>query len=169
MSRAFHSATFCISNCTPNSWQPWLLVGETPLLAAMADIAFGNAFAKQQMHLLANQARPSAVRPGAGLSKRARALGSRSHLSTDGQGLGVRAARQGLLADLTLVDVDRKDLLAGGVKKGGSPIVAARAQITLNCINGWARDFSQKKPGSYSLIAVGDLVECRVDESRLTH
>jgi hypothetical protein len=28
-----------------DSWQPWLLVGETPLLAAMADIAFGNAFA----------------------------------------------------------------------------------------------------------------------------
>jgi hypothetical protein len=23
-----------------DSWQPWLLVGETPLLAAMADIAF---------------------------------------------------------------------------------------------------------------------------------
>jgi hypothetical protein len=41
-----------------DSWQLWLLVGETPLLAAMADIAFGNAFAKQQMHLLANQARP---------------------------------------------------------------------------------------------------------------
>jgi hypothetical protein len=30
------------------------------------------------------------------------------------------------LADLTLVDVDRKDLLGGRVKKGGSPIVAAR-------------------------------------------
>jgi hypothetical protein len=35
-----------------------LAVGrETPFLAARADIAFGDAFAKQQMHLLANQAR----------------------------------------------------------------------------------------------------------------
>ena len=40
---------------------PQPLVGETPLLAAMADIAVGNAFLQQQLQFLANQARPSAV------------------------------------------------------------------------------------------------------------
>jgi HK97 family phage portal protein len=40
---------------------PHPLVGETPLLAAMADIAVGNAFLQQQLQFLANQARPSAV------------------------------------------------------------------------------------------------------------
>jgi phage portal protein BeeE len=40
---------------------PHPLVGETPLMAAMTDIAVGNAFAQQQLQFLANQARPSAV------------------------------------------------------------------------------------------------------------
>jgi HK97 family phage portal protein len=40
---------------------PHPLVGETPLMAAMADIAVGNAFVQQQLQFLANQARPSAV------------------------------------------------------------------------------------------------------------
>src|SRR5215469_16570134 len=40
---------------------PRPLVGETPLTAAMADIAVGNAFVQQQIQFLANQARPSAV------------------------------------------------------------------------------------------------------------
>jgi HK97 family phage portal protein len=40
---------------------PHPLVGETPLHAAMMDIAVGDAFAKQQLQFLANQARPSAV------------------------------------------------------------------------------------------------------------
>jgi len=40
---------------------PHPLVGETPLLAAMADIVVGDAFLRQQLQFLANQARPSAV------------------------------------------------------------------------------------------------------------
>jgi phage portal protein BeeE len=40
---------------------PFPLLGETPLAAAMADIAVGNAFVQQQIQFLANQARPSAV------------------------------------------------------------------------------------------------------------
>jgi HK97 family phage portal protein len=40
---------------------PHPLVGETPLLAAMQDIAVGDAFAQQQIQFLQNQARPSAV------------------------------------------------------------------------------------------------------------
>jgi HK97 family phage portal protein len=44
-----------------NHWYPWPLVGETPLAAALADIAVGNAFAQQQIQFLLNQARPSAV------------------------------------------------------------------------------------------------------------
>jgi HK97 family phage portal protein len=40
---------------------PHPLVGETPLLVAMQDIAVGDAFAQQQLQFLANQARPSAV------------------------------------------------------------------------------------------------------------
>jgi phage portal protein BeeE len=40
---------------------PWPLVGESPLLAAMADIAVSDAFAQQQIQFLRNQARPSAV------------------------------------------------------------------------------------------------------------
>jgi phage portal protein BeeE len=41
--------------------RPHPLVGETPLLAAMADIVVGDAFLRQQLQFLANQARPSAV------------------------------------------------------------------------------------------------------------
>src|SRR5215469_13204606 len=44
-----------------NHRYPHPLVGETPLLAAMTDIAVGNAFAQQQLQFLANQSRPSAV------------------------------------------------------------------------------------------------------------
>ena len=44
-----------------NHRYPSPLVGETPLTAAMADIAVGNAFAQQQIQFLLNQARPSAV------------------------------------------------------------------------------------------------------------
>jgi len=40
---------------------PHPLVGETPLTAAMTDIAVSNAFAQQQLQFLGNQARPSAV------------------------------------------------------------------------------------------------------------
>jgi HK97 family phage portal protein len=40
---------------------PHPLVGETPLMAAMTDIAVGNAFAQQQLQFLTNQTRPSAV------------------------------------------------------------------------------------------------------------
>jgi hypothetical protein len=81
----------------------------------------------------------------------------------------VRAARQGLLPDLTLVDVDRKDLLAGGrVKKGGSPIVAARRRPKHAKLHKrLGTRFFIEKLGSYSLIAVGDLLECHADESRL--
>jgi HK97 family phage portal protein len=43
------------------SGSPWPLVGEPPLVAAMADIALSNAFAEQQMNFLKNQSRPSAV------------------------------------------------------------------------------------------------------------
>jgi HK97 family phage portal protein len=44
-----------------NQRYPNPLVGETPLLAAMMDIAVGDAFAQQQLQFLANQSRPSAV------------------------------------------------------------------------------------------------------------
>jgi HK97 family phage portal protein len=44
-----------------NHRYPSPLVGETPLAAAMADVAVGNAFVQQQLNFLANQARPSAV------------------------------------------------------------------------------------------------------------
>jgi len=44
-----------------NQRYPHPLVGETPLMAAMADIAIGNAFVEQQLQFLSNQARPSAV------------------------------------------------------------------------------------------------------------
>jgi HK97 family phage portal protein len=44
-----------------NHRYPWPLVGETPLTAALMDIAVGNAFAQQQIQFLLNQARPSAV------------------------------------------------------------------------------------------------------------
>jgi HK97 family phage portal protein len=40
---------------------PHPMVEESPLLAAMADIAVGDAFAQQQIDFLRNQARPSAV------------------------------------------------------------------------------------------------------------
>jgi HK97 family phage portal protein len=40
---------------------PHPLVGETPLLSAMADIAIGDAFMQQQIQFLQNQSRPSAV------------------------------------------------------------------------------------------------------------
>jgi HK97 family phage portal protein len=40
---------------------PHPLVGETPLTAALMDIAVGNAFAQQQIQFLLNQSRPSAV------------------------------------------------------------------------------------------------------------
>jgi HK97 family phage portal protein len=44
-----------------NHRHPHPLVGETPLLAALTDVAVGDAFAQQQIQFLANQARPSAV------------------------------------------------------------------------------------------------------------
>jgi HK97 family phage portal protein len=40
---------------------PHPLVGETPLMAAMMDVAVADAFAQQQLQFLANQSRPSAV------------------------------------------------------------------------------------------------------------
>lgn len=40
---------------------PWPLVGETPLVAAMADVTFGDAMTQQQIQYFLNQARPSAV------------------------------------------------------------------------------------------------------------
>src|SRR5262249_60476925 len=40
---------------------PRPLWGESPLTAAMQDVALGNALAQQQIQFLLNQARPSAV------------------------------------------------------------------------------------------------------------
>jgi len=84
-----------------DSQHPWPLVGETPLLAAMADIAFGDAFAKQQMQFLANQARPSAV------------------LSTD------------LLLDKDQVQAlrDRWNEQSKGLHAGGTPIVTGGLKV----------------------------------------
>jgi HK97 family phage portal protein len=44
-----------------NHRHPHPLVGEAPLLAALTDIAVGDAFTQQQLQFFANQARPSAV------------------------------------------------------------------------------------------------------------
>jgi HK97 family phage portal protein len=44
-----------------NHRYPHPLLGESPLTAALMDIAVGDAFAQQQLQFLANQARPSAV------------------------------------------------------------------------------------------------------------
>src|SRR5262249_37687161 len=44
-----------------NARYPSPLVGESPLLAALMDVAGGDAFAKQQLQFLANQSRLSAV------------------------------------------------------------------------------------------------------------
>jgi HK97 family phage portal protein len=44
-----------------NRRYPRPLVGESPLVAALADIALGDALAQQQIQFLLNQARPSAV------------------------------------------------------------------------------------------------------------
>jgi HK97 family phage portal protein len=80
---------------------PHPLVGETPLTAAMMDIAVGNAFAQQQIQFLANQARPSAV------------------LSTD------------LVLDRDQVQQirDRWNEQAKGLHQGGTPILTAGLKV----------------------------------------
>jgi HK97 family phage portal protein len=80
---------------------PHPLVGETPLLAAMADIAVGNAFVQQQIQFLANQARPSAV------------------LSTD------------LVLDRDQVQQirDRWNEQAKGLHQGGTPILTGGLKV----------------------------------------
>jgi HK97 family phage portal protein len=81
--------------------QRYPLVGETPLMAAMMDIAVGNAFAQQQIQFLANQARPSAV------------------LSTD------------LVLDRDQVQQirDRWYEQAKGLHQGGTPILTAGLKV----------------------------------------
>jgi HK97 family phage portal protein len=44
-----------------NHRYPHPLVGETPLMSALLDVAVGDAFTKQQLQFYSNQARPSAV------------------------------------------------------------------------------------------------------------
>jgi len=80
---------------------PRPLVGETPLTAALADIAVGNAFVQQQIQFLANQARPSAV------------------LSTD------------LVLDRDQVQQirDRWNDQAKGLHQGGTPILTAGLKV----------------------------------------
>jgi HK97 family phage portal protein len=80
---------------------PRPLVGETPLFAAMADIAVGNAFVQQQLQFLANQARPSAV------------------LSTD------------LVLDRSQVQEirDRWHEASKGLHAGGTPILTAGLKV----------------------------------------
>src|SRR5262249_2957483 len=80
---------------------PHPLVGETPLAAAMADIAVGNAFVQQQLQFLANQARPSAV------------------LSTD------------LVLDRDQVQAlrDRWHEQAKGLHQGGTPILTGGLKV----------------------------------------
>jgi HK97 family phage portal protein len=84
-----------------NHRYPSPLVGETPLAAAMADIAVGNAFVQQQLQFLANQARPSAV------------------LSTD------------LVLDRDQVQQirDRWYEQAKGLHQGGTPILTAGLKV----------------------------------------
>src|SRR5215471_12107867 len=80
---------------------PHPLVGETPLTAAMADIAVGNAFVQQQLQFLANQARPSAV------------------LSTD----------LTLSRDEVQQIRDRWNEQAKGLHQGGTPILTAGLKV----------------------------------------
>jgi phage portal protein BeeE len=84
-----------------NHRYPHPLVGETPLLAAMTDIAVGNAFAQQQLQFLVNQARPSAV------------------LSTD------------LVLDRDQVQQirDRWNEQAKGLHQGGTPILTGGLKV----------------------------------------
>jgi HK97 family phage portal protein len=80
---------------------PFPLWGETPLLAAMADIGVGNAISDQQMQYYLNQARPSAV------------------LSTD------------MLLDATQVQAlrDRWDEQSRGLSQGKTPILTAGLKV----------------------------------------
>src|SRR5215831_10373193 len=84
-----------------NHRYPHPLVGETPLTAAMADVAVGNAFIQQQLQFLANQARPSAV------------------LSTD------------MVLDRAQVQEikDRWNDSAKGLHQGGTPILTAGLKV----------------------------------------
>src|SRR5215831_8884634 len=84
-----------------NHRYPHPLVGETPLAAAMADIAVGNAFVQQQLQFLANQARPSAV------------LSTELVLSRD----QVQQIR------------DRWNKQAKGLHQGGTPILTAGFKV----------------------------------------
>lgn len=80
---------------------PWPLVGETPLAAAMGDIAVGDAMMQQQLQFYQNQARPSAV------------------LSTD------------LVLDKDQVQAlrDRWDEQVKGLGAGGTPILTAGLKV----------------------------------------
>jgi HK97 family phage portal protein len=80
---------------------PWPLVGEPPLVAAMADVAMSSAFAEQQINFLKNQARPSAV------------------LSTD------------MVLDRDQVQAlrDRWNEQAKGLRQGGTPILSGGLKV----------------------------------------
>jgi HK97 family phage portal protein len=84
-----------------NARYPSPLVGESPLLAALMDVAVGDAFAKQQLQFLANQARPSAV------------------LSTD-----LTMSRE-QVAELR----DRWHEQAKGLHQGGTPILTSGLKV----------------------------------------
>src|SRR5262249_50553598 len=80
---------------------PRPLVGETPLVAAMADVVASDAMTQQQLQFYLNQARPSAV------------------LSTD------------LVLDKDQVQAlrDRWNEQAKGLKQGGTPILTAGLKV----------------------------------------
>jgi HK97 family phage portal protein len=82
--------------------QPFPLVGETPLMAAMMSIGLGDAMAQQQINFYMNQARPSAV------------------LQTD------------LVMDKDQVQFvrDRWNEQAKGLHSGGVPILTAGLKVT---------------------------------------
>jgi len=80
---------------------PFPLVGETPLMAALSDIATSSAITQQQINYYLNQARPSAV------------------LSTD------------LVLDKNQVQMlrDRWDEQAKGLRQGGTPILTSGLKV----------------------------------------
>jgi len=87
---------------------PWPLVGETPLVAALPDIAAASAITDQQINFYLNQARPSAV------------------LSTD----------QVLDKDQVMFLRDRWDEQVKGLGSGGTPILTAGLKVQPWAIGG---------------------------------
>ena len=91
-------ATCCMCGCNATRRRyPFPLVGDTPIAAALQDIAQANAMTQQQIQFYMNQARPSAV------------------LSTD------------LLLDKDQVQFvrDRWNEQSKGLNAGGTPILTA--------------------------------------------